>query len=124
MYVMFILVLTTFIVPYRLAFVPTDPPEWVAVYYFFDFMFFIDVWLCFLTTYTDSYKQIEITSYKMIARNYLKGWFVIDVMSIFPFDIVLESNSNANSLIRVARIGKMYKVIRLFRLIKILKLVK
>ena len=49
---------------------------------------------------------------------------MIDVMSIFPFDVVLDGNSNANSLIRVARIGKMYKVIRLFRLIKILKLVK
>ena len=123
---MFILLLTTFIVPYRLAFVETDPdpPEWVATYYFFDFMFFIDVWLCFITTYTDSYKQIEITNHKMIARQYLTGWFVIDVMSIFPFDVVLEGNSNANSLIRVARIGKMYKVIRLFRLIKILKLVK
>lgn len=45
-------------------------------------------------------------------------------MSILPFDAILDGNSNANSLIRVARIGKMYKIVRLFRLVKILKLVK
>jgi len=121
---MLILVLTTFIVPYRLAFVPEDTIEWVVLYYFFDFMFFIDVWFCFFTTYTDSYKQIEVTDHKKIAKNYVTGWFFIDLMSIFPFDAILDGNSNANSLIRVARIGKMYKVVRLFRLVKILKLVK
>lgn len=123
-YVMLILILTTFIIPYRLAFEPDDPLEWVIVYYFFDFMFFIDVILCFFTTYTDGYKQIEITSHKKIAYQYLTSWFVVDVLSIFPFDAILEGNANANALIRVARIGKMYKVIRLFRLVKILKLVK
>lgn len=53
---MFILLLTTFIVPYRLAFIPEDTTEWVIAYYFFDFMFLIDVFFCFVTTFTDSYK--------------------------------------------------------------------
>jgi hypothetical protein len=123
-YVMFVLVLTTFIIPYRLAFYESDTLEWELLYYFFDLMFLIDVFLCFITSYTDELLQIEITSPKLIAINYIRGWFTIDILSIFPFDVVLSGNSNANALIRIARIGKMYKILRLFRLLKILKLVK
>lgn len=49
---------------------------------------------------------------------------MIDALSIMPLDLLLDGDSNANTLIRVTRIGKMYKVVRLFRLFKILKLVK
>ena len=81
--------------------------------------------LCFFTSYTDDYKQIEIFDHKKIAKNYFQFWFTIDFLSIFPFDLILtEDASDANSLIRVARIGKMYKIVRLFRLIKVLKMVK
>lgn len=86
---MFVLLLTTFIVPYRLAFSPDDTIEWVIAYYLIDLMFLIDVFLCFVTTYTDSYKQIEITNHKKIAFHYLKGWFLIDILSIFPFDLIM-----------------------------------
>ena len=123
-YVMIVLVLTTFIIPYRLAFYENDSLEWVLLFYFFDVMFLIDVFLCFITSYNDPLLQLEITYPKMIAANYLKGWFAIDVLSIFPFDLILTGNSNANALIRVARIGKLYKIVKLFRLFKILKMVK
>lgn len=121
---MAILIVTTLIVPYRLAFVDEEPIQWTVAYYVFDFIFLIDMTICFFTTFKDELRQVEITSHKLIAKNYLKSWFVIDFLSIFPFDLVLEGNGNFNNLVRVARIGKMYKVIRLLRLIKILKLVK
>ena len=124
MYIMFILLATTFIIPYRLAFVPTDPIEWQVAYYVFDLMFFFDMVLCFFTTFTDPYKQIEVTSHKRIAVNYFSFWFTIDLLSILPFDAILSGDANANSLIRMARIGKMYKILRLFKLFKILKMVK
>lgn len=123
-YLMFVLILTTFIIPYRLAFYESDTLGWELLYYFFDLMFLIDVFLCFITSYTDELLQIEITSQKLIAINYIRGWFTIDILSIFPFDAILSGNSNANALLRIARIGKMYKILRLFRLLKILKLVK
>lgn len=87
-------------------------------------MFAIDIVLCFFTSFTDDYKQIEVVNLRRIGLNYIMGWFLIDLMSILPFDAILDGNSNANALIRVARIGKMYKIVRLFRLVKILKLVK
>lgn len=80
--------------------------------------------MCFFTTYKDDVRQVEITSHKMIAMNYIKGWFIIDILSIFPFDLILEGNAHFNNLVRVVRIGKMYKVVRIFRLIRVLKMVK
>ena len=88
-YVMFVLILTTFIIPYRLAFYEKDGLGWDLLFYFFDLMFLIDVFLCFITSYTDELLQIEITSQKLIAINYIKGWFVIDILSIFPFDAII-----------------------------------
>jgi hypothetical protein len=43
---------------------------------------------------------------------------------VLPFDAILDGNANANSLMRIARIGKMYKIVRLFRLVKVLKMIK
>lgn len=124
MFVMAVLIVTTCIVPYRLAFIEVEPIQWIVTYYIFDFIFLIDITICFFTSYKDELRQVEITSHKLIAINYLKGWFFIDFLSIFPFDAILDGNANLNNLVRVARIGKMYKVIRLLRLIKVLKLVK
>lgn len=90
----------------------------------FDFIFLVDITICFFTTFKDDVRQVEITSHKLIAINYVKGWFLIDILSIFPFDAMLEGNANFNNLVRVARIGKMYKVVRIFRLIRVLKMVK
>lgn len=121
---MLILLITTFIIPYRLAFIEEETTDWEITYYIFDLMFAIDMVLCFFTTFTDPYKQIEITSHKKIAYNYFSFWFTVDLLSILPFDAVLQGDANANSLIRMARIGKMYKILRLFRLVKILKMIK
>jgi len=86
--------------------------------------FLVDMILCFMTTFTDPYKQTDVTCHKRIAKNYLAFWFTIDLLSVLPFDAILDGNANANSLVRMARIGKMYKIVRLFRLVKVLKMIK
>ena len=30
-----------------------------------------------------------ITERKVIAIKYIKGWFIIDLVSIFPFDLII-----------------------------------
>jgi lipopolysaccharide/colanic/teichoic acid biosynthesis glycosyltransferase len=57
---------------------------------------------------------------KDIALNYLKGWFIIDFVSILPLDLILSSASNSttsgyNRFFRFIRLGKLQK---LFRVIK------
>jgi hypothetical protein len=76
------------VVPYRLAFVDVEPQSWQTVYYVFNGFFFIDCIVNFFTTYTDDEKNVEIIDRKKICLNYLKSWFLIDLMSCLPFDLI------------------------------------
>jgi len=63
----------------------------------------------------------------MIAKNYITGWFFIDLISIFPFNLILSStgdSSDINGMAKITRIGRMYKLVKLTRLLRILKILK
>ena len=75
--------------------------------------FIIDLILNFFTEYIDS-KGNNIQNLKMIGKNYLKKWFFIDFLSIIPFS--LTGNPNTEYLLRLFRILKMP---RLFRMVDI-----
>ena len=73
----------------------------------------------------------EIIDKKQIAIVYMKTWFIIDIISIFPIDILLSTTAddsgtgtNTNVLVRFTKIGKLYKLIRILRLAKVLKILK
>lgn len=57
---------------------------------------------------------------KLIAKNYLKGWFSIDLIAVIPFQQILES-LNLNSLVRIIRIGRLYKLAKLVKLLRFMK---
>jgi len=57
-----------------------------------DVLFFIDVILTFNTAIlNDSNWTIEANR-KNIAISYLKSWFVVDVLSCFPFGLLNHGN--------------------------------
>ena len=67
---------------------------------------------------------MEVFDRRKIASNYLKGWFLIDFLSIIPFDDFFTDGKNVTSIAKFARIGRLYKLIRMTRLAKLLKLLK
>jgi hypothetical protein len=62
--------------------------DWCVAYYLIDFFFMSDIFVTFFTTLPETDEEIEMTDRKVIALNYLKGWFFIDLMAIFPFDLL------------------------------------
>jgi hypothetical protein len=54
---------------------------------------------------------------------YLRTWFVIDFVSVIPFDLML-SYGDLNNIARVSRIGKIYRLIKISKLARLLKSVK
>ena len=44
--------------------------------------------------------SIQVSRFDKVACAYFKGWFVIDVVSIFPFDMVGIDNFNGVRMIR------------------------
>ena len=51
-----------------------------------DVVFFIDIVLNFHTTYVGSGGEV-VSDPKVIRFNYLKSWFVIDLLSCLPYDV-------------------------------------
>lgn len=92
--------------------------------YTVDLLFLIDIILIFNTAFVNSNLQM-VDDRKVIAKKYLSGWFLIDIMSIMPFDLILESvQTKYNGVLRFAKMGRLYKLIKLTRLIRMLKMVR
>lgn len=124
-FVLIILLVVSMIIPIRLAFSIFETTTMHWLYTTIDLIFAIDLVLTFFTSITDEHKVYEITNKKIIAKQYLKGWFWVDLISIIPVDLILVSvESSATVLARFARIGKLHKLIRMVRLAKVFKLLK
>lgn len=87
-----------------------------------DLIFAIDMLVTFNTAVYNNHNDI-VEDRKTIAKWYLKGWFIIDLIAIIPFDRILAS-SDFNSMARIARIGRLYKLAKLFKLFRVFKLMK
>ena len=87
-FIVFLLLVVSILVPYRLAFYPKDSQDWLIVYSVIDSCFLIDMILTFFTATVDPANQMVVTDKKEIAKNYLKFWFWIDLFSIFPLDLL------------------------------------
>ena len=104
-----VLVFTCLVTPFIVAFVQTDdtPSEykfhimasdakvWTVINYAVDIAFLIDMFIMFFSAYQDDDMKL-IDHPKLIAKNYLGGWFIIDLIAIFPFEIILSSAGGAN----------------------------
>lgn len=77
------------------------------------FIFTLDIILNFFTTYLidDKYE----TDLNNIVIGYLKGWFIMDFIATFPFDMFLQIDFNSQFIKGI----KMIKLIKLLRIIKI-----
>ena len=87
-----------------------------------DSLFFIDILVIFNSAYYN--EQIElIESRSKIAKEYLRGWFSIDLLSIVPFDAIFKAG-DFNSMARVARVGRLYKLAKLTKLFRVFKMMQ
>lgn len=75
--------------PYVAAFLSVQHSGPLVVFDFaVDLMFMTDMIINFRTSFVQNGEVI--VDAKLIAVNYLRGWFVIDAMSAIPFDFVLS----------------------------------
>ena len=68
----------------------------------------------------------------MLALNYIKSWFLPDLIAAFPFQLFETSLINMNEgtdsdsfeVAKIARIPRIYRIVRILRLIKLFRLTK
>ncbi|KAK3909458.1 Potassium voltage-gated channel subfamily H member 8 [Frankliniella fusca] len=106
------------IVPYNASFVNPDRPSMVSDVVV-EALFMMDIAFNFRTTYVS--RKGEVVSHpKCIAINYLKGWFVVDLLAALPFDLLYASDvySGEESGHGQIHLLKLTRLLRLARLLQ------
>lgn len=87
-----------------------------------DFTFIIDLFVTLNLAYYDEDGNMVVNR-KMIFKNYLKGWMILDISSSVPFGligVVMGTSSGTDNLIRMVRLRNIPKLFRLAKLVKML----
>jgi hypothetical protein len=90
---------TAFVVPYKIAFIDDDSITTAILDYIVDILFAVDLFVNFITMYEDSERGVSVRNPKKIAVNYLKSWFIMDLLACLPIDIILmlaRASADAN----------------------------
>lgn len=88
-FIMAVLIFISIVVPFRLAFIEKEEYFWTIIYLAIDVAFGIDIILTFFTSIVNTQNSLTITNHCVIARKYILSWFLLDVISILPFDTIL-----------------------------------
>uniref|UniRef100_A0A668RI49 Uncharacterized protein n=1 Tax=Oreochromis aureus TaxID=47969 RepID=A0A668RI49_OREAU len=79
---------TAIMVPYNVSFkMKQNNVTWLVVDSIVDVIFLVDIVLNFHTTFVGPAGEV-ISDPKLIRMNYLKTWFVIDLLSCLPYDVI------------------------------------
>lgn len=90
-----LLLYSCFMTPLTLALFDDVNISWMVINYTIDILFLIDIFVNFNTAiYDDDMEVIEDRG--TIARNYLSGWFIIDLVAILPLDLIAQTGNDAN----------------------------
>lgn len=131
-YITIILLISCVLTPLRIGFEDQDsqsePVEWIIINGFIDFCFLLDMVVVFNSAYYNS-EYVIVEDRLQIAEDYIKSWFFIDFISIFPIDQIVTQDDGdqlnaANKVARVSRLGRLYRLTKMFKLLRILKIIK
>lgn len=115
-----LLAYTATVMPFRLAFSDTESYTWQVAEWILDSLFFTDIVVnCFSCYYDDEGKLI--TSHKQILLCYLRTWLLLDIAGCLPLDLMMQTSTNYNSLLRLARVPRLYRLTRVPRLLRMWK---
>ncbi|XP_052007337.1 potassium voltage-gated channel subfamily H member 5-like isoform X1 [Xyrauchen texanus] len=104
---------TAIMVPYNVSFkTKQNNITWLVLDSVVDVIFLVDIVLNFHTTFVGPGGEV-ISDPKLIRMNYLKTWFIIDLLSCLPYDII---NAFENVDEGISSLFSSLKVVRLLRL--------
>jgi len=115
-FVVVVLLFVVFATPYEVAFLNNSRTPIFYVGVACDFVFFLDMVLTFLqpVKLRGHDHNMVITSHKLIAIQYLKGWFFVDLVCVLPYGIISELLIElfTNPSIRAVRLLRLLKLMR------------
>ena len=80
-----------------------------------DALFFFDIVLNFCTGLENVSEKSITFQPKHVAASYLKGWFLVDFVSAFPWEVAIGSEDETSTLPQLVKVVKLGKLLRLLR---------
>lgn len=116
-----------FYIPFRVCFYWEEAVESKSVFILestFDAIFALDIIFNFFTAYVDPETSTIVTQPKLIAKKYLKGFFLVDLLATIPFGYILTYSPVAivNKFGKLGRLPKLIKFARATRFLKLLRI--
>ncbi|CAG4909188.1 unnamed protein product [Colias eurytheme] len=108
------------VVPYNASFVDEGHPRIsVTSDVIVEALFIIDIVLNFRTTFVSKKGEV-VSDSKAIALNYIRSWFVVDLLAALPFDLLYASDvySGTESTHGNVHLVKLTRLLRLARLLQ------
>jgi hypothetical protein len=119
----FLLLFTALVTPFEIAYLETKYDGLFGMNRVIDAGFFVDMTLTCRLAYLDKKTGTFILDGGKILNHYLKGWFLIDAVSLIPWDVIgLVSGSGGD--LKVLRLLKIMKLTKLVRIMKSARLFK
>ncbi|CAM9385787.1 unnamed protein product, partial [Ectocarpus sp. 12 AP-2014] len=119
-FVAFFIVFSVVEVTFRLGFDSPAEGSWAIFGHVVDGMFLVDMLVSFDTAYWDDGNIV--TSRKLIAREYLRTWFIVDFVSTVPLDTMFSRMLLNSDALRSTKLIRMIRLIRLFKIFRLLKM--
>ncbi|XP_034945688.1 potassium voltage-gated channel subfamily H member 8 [Chelonus insularis] len=106
------------IVPYNASFISSDRPTMISDVVV-EALFMFDIVLNFRTTYVSRKGKLVINGRK-IATNYLRSWFLIDLLAALPFDLlyafdVYSGEESGHSHIHLVKLTRLLRLARILQ---------
>ncbi|XP_024084672.1 potassium voltage-gated channel protein eag isoform X2 [Cimex lectularius] len=110
---------TAIMVPYNVAFKnkTSEDVSLLVVDSIVDVIFFIDIVLNFHTTFVGPGGEV-VSDPKVIRMNYLRSWFVIDLLSCLPYDVFNAFDHDEDG------IGSLFSALKVVRLLRLGRVVR
>ena len=116
-----------FQIPFSVAFAEDYFSHWTLELFnsSIDFIFIMDVVVTFRSSYQNSRTGDEVFDCKLIAINYIKGRFLIDILASLPLDFIswiFLAEMDSTWMFQLFGLLKLIRILRLSRLIAFLNL--
>jgi len=110
---------TGIVTPFEVSFVETKFGPLFVFNRFVDLCFLGDMGMNFVLPYQNDKGHWVHGRWKIAAR-YMRGWFPLDAVSIFPFDMLgLITGSESASNLKVLRVVRLLRLAKLLRILRV-----
>ena len=110
----------SFLIPFDVSFQPLTQKTrlFIVIDFIIDFLFFADIIVTFRSVFINDRGQ-EVNRAKLIALNYIKCMFWVDLSATIPLDVILQSILKTDNpyyqafgLLKLGRVLRLNKIIR------------